>query len=134
MVVLMHPRIPPAGAAALAASMFAILTTAGHSQTPARRVITVVAERFSFTPSEITVDAGEEVELRLKSDDTAHGFRIAGVVNVTVPKRGHDPLAVTIGPLVAGRYPFECSRVCGAGHNFMRGMLIVRDKTSGGAR
>lgn len=130
----MNPRIPPAGAAALAAMMFAIAATAGHSQTPPRRVITVVAERFSFTPSEITVDAGEEVELRLKSEDTAHGFRIGGVVNVTVPKRGHDPLAVTIGPLAAGRYPFECSRVCGAGHNFMRGVLIVRDKTPGTPR
>jgi cytochrome c oxidase subunit 2 len=130
MVVLMNPRIPPAGAAALVAMMFAIAATAGHSQTP-RRVITVVAERFSFTPSEITIETGEEVELRLKSEDTAHGFRIPGVVNVTVPKRGYDPLAVTIGPLAAGRYPFECSRVCGAGHNFMRGMLIVRDKTPG---
>ena len=25
-----------------------------------------------------------------------------------------------------GRYTFECSRLCGAGHNFMRGVLIVR--------
>jgi cytochrome c oxidase subunit II len=130
----MTPRIPPAGAAALAAAMFAIAATTGHSQTPPRRVITVVAERFSFTPSEITIETGEEVELRLKSEDTAHGFRISGVVNVTVPKRGHDPLTVMIGPLATGRYPFECSRVCGAGHNFMRGTLIVRDKTAGTAR
>ena len=105
------------------------MLTAGHTQTPSRRVITVVAERFSFTPSEIAIDAGEIVDLHLKSDDTAHGFRIAGVTNVAVPKRGHAALVVTVGPLAAGRYPFECSRVCGAGHNFMRGTLVVRDKT-----
>ena len=44
-----------------------------------RRVIRVTAERFSFTPSRIEIDAGEEVELRIKSDDTAHGFRIVGL-------------------------------------------------------
>ena len=31
-----------------------------------------------------------------------------------------------------GRYVFECSRMCGAGHGFMRGTLIVRER--GGAR
>jgi cytochrome c oxidase subunit II len=121
-------------AAALAGLAFMILPVTGHTQTSPRRTITVVAERFAFTPSEIAIDAGEAVDLRLKSDDTAHGFRIAGVVNVTVPKRGHDALVVTIGPLAAGRYPFECSRVCGAGHHFMRGVLVVRDKATGTPR
>jgi cytochrome c oxidase subunit 2 len=131
MVVLMNRRTSPIGAAAFAALALMALPTAGHTQTQTRRAITVVAERFSFTPSEITIDAGEAIDLLLKSDDTAHGFRIPGVVNVTVPKRGHDPLVVTVGPLAAGRYPFECSRVCGAGHRFMRGILVVRDKAAG---
>jgi cytochrome c oxidase subunit 2 len=132
MVVLMN-RSSITGVAALAA-LITTIRVAGHTQAPPRRVMTVVAERFSFTPSEITMDAGETVDLRLKSDDTAHGFRIAGVVNATVPKRGHDPLVVTLGPLAAGRYSFECSRVCGAGHHFMRGVLIVRDKAAGASR
>ena len=134
MVVLMNRRTCATGAAAFAALALMAFPTAGHTQTQTRRGITVVAERFSFTPSEITIDAGETIDLHLKSDDTAHGFRIAGVVNVTVPKRGHEQLVVTIGPLAAGRYPFECSRVCGAGHNFMRGVLVVREKASGGQR
>ena len=113
-------------------SMFAIAATAGHSQTPARRVITVVAERFSFTPSEITVDAGEEVELRLKSDDTAHGFRIAAATsNVAIPKRGHDPLTVTIGPLAAGRYRSSAAACAAPDTISCAAMLIVRDKTPG---
>jgi cytochrome c oxidase subunit 2 len=99
----------------------------GHAQTPRPRQVRVVAERFSFTPSEITVTAGEPVELRLKSEDTAHGFRIRGIpVNVVIPKRGHQDLIVSFRPDTPGRYEFECSRMCGAGHNFMRGTLIVR--------
>lgn len=92
-----------------------------------RRVIQITAERFTFTPSEIVVDVGEEIELRLKSDDTAHGFRIPGTnVNLTIPKRGRKEIATTVRLTEPGRYPFECSRMCGAGHNFMRGVLIVR--------
>jgi cytochrome c oxidase subunit 2 len=100
---------------------------AGHAQTRPR-VVRVTAERFLFTPSQIIVTAGEPVELHLKSEDTAHGFRIRGIpVNVVIPKRGHDELIVSFQPTTPGRYVFECSRMCGAGHNFMRGTLIVRE-------
>ena len=99
-------------------------------QSPDRRVIPVTAERFTFTPSEIAVTAGEEVELRLTSDDTAHGFHIEGAdVNVTIPKRGGKELVVVFKAPGPGRYPFECNRMCGAGHDFMRGVLVVRPPT-----
>ncbi len=95
----------------------------------AARVVHVTAERFAFTPSEITLERGEEVELRLTSDDTAHGFRIVGTnTNVTIPKRGRGELSVAFYPTEAGRYTFECSRMCGAGHHLMRGVLIVRER------
>ena len=42
-----------------------------------RRVIRVSAERFAFTPSRIEVEAGEDVELRIRSDDTSHSFRVS---------------------------------------------------------
>jgi cytochrome c oxidase subunit 2 len=102
--------------------------SAVHSQ--ARRVIHITAERFAFTPSQIVVAVDEEVELRLKSDDTSHGFRIAGTsVNVAIPKRGRDELSVVFRPTAPGRYTFECTRMCGAGHGFMRGVLVVRPRT-----
>ena len=105
--------------------------TAGPARSQQRRVIHVTAERFSFTPSEIVVDAGEEIELRLSSDDTAHGFRIPKTsVNVVIPKRGRSEIVVPFVAPEPGRYAFECSRMCGAGHNFMRGVLIVRERTS----
>ena len=95
-----------------------------------KREIRVTAERFSFSPSRIEIDPGEEVEIRIKSDDTSHGFRIVGTeTNVTIPKRGKGDIVVPIKFDKPGRYVFECSRMCGAGHNFMRGELVVRERT-----
>ena len=90
------------------------------------QVVDVVVERFSFTPSEFHVQAGVPVEIRLRSDDTDHGFRIVGTnVNVTIPKRGKGIATVIFQPPAAGKYVFECSKLCGAGHEFMRGQIIV---------
>ena len=47
------------------------------------QVVEISVERFSFTPSEFRVKAGAPVEIRLRSDDTDHGFRIVGTdINV----------------------------------------------------
>jgi cytochrome c oxidase subunit II len=90
------------------------------------QVVEITVERFSFTPSEFRVKAGQPVEIRLRSDDTDHGFRIVGTnVNVTIPKRGKGVATVTFEPPAPGRYAFECSKLCGAGHSFMRGTLIA---------
>lgn len=98
-----------------------------RSQASPQRVIRITAERFSFTPSLITLDVGEEVELRLRSDDTSHGFRIIGTdINLVIPKRGPNEISATYKGANPGRYIFECSRMCGAGHDFMRGELVVR--------
>ena len=96
---------------------------------PARLVVPVVAERFSFTPSEIRVPAGVPVELRIRSEDTMHGFRIVGRgVNVAVPKRRQGEAVVLFEAQTPGRYRFECSRLCGAGHHFMRGEIVVVER------
>jgi cytochrome c oxidase subunit 2 len=90
------------------------------------RVVDIAVERFSFTPSEFHVPAGMPVEIRLRSDDTDHGFRIVGTnVNVTIPKRGKGIATVIFQPPAAGKYVFECSKLCGAGHEFMRGQIIA---------
>ena len=93
-----------------------------------RRVVRILAERFSFTPSEIRVARGTTLELRIRSDDTMHGFRIVGRnVNLLVPKRRQGEAVVVFEAVEVGRYDFECSRLCGAGHNFMRGAIVVED-------
>jgi cytochrome c oxidase subunit 2 len=100
---------------------------AGGGQPTPPTVIHIVAERFAFTPSEITVSQGATVELRVTSDDTAHGFRLLGPeeVDVEIPKRNRGDVRVRFEAREPGRYTFECSRVCGAGHSFMRGTLQV---------
>ena len=105
---------------------------AASRQGPAPRIIEVTAERFEFWPSEISVTEGEEVELRLRSQDTLHGFRIVGAgTNVLIPKRGKGSAVARFTGMRPGRYTFECNRMCGAGHNFMRGVLIVRPRGEG---
>ena len=91
------------------------------------RVISVVAERFSFVPSVIRLELGEVVELRIRSLDTNHGFRIreAGV-NVIVPKRGRGDARILFRAQKKGVFPFECSKACGAGHTIMRGRIVVK--------
>ena len=102
-----------------------VIAAEGASRAQDARVIEIAAERFAFTPSEIRVKAGTRLEIRLQSDDTAHGFHIVGTdVDIELPKRGRGVATVNFEPQ-AGRYTFECSRICGAGHEFMRGVLIA---------
>ena len=91
------------------------------------KIIEITAERFSFNPSEIRVKAGTKLEIRLTSEDTTHGFHIVGTdINLELPKRGRGVASVTFQPTV-GRYEFQCSKLCGAGHSFMRGVIIAAE-------
>ena len=94
-----------------------------------RRVVRMYAERFLFTPSEITVEAGTVLEIHVTSDDTDHGFRIVGTpINAEIPKRGRGEAVVVFEATTAGDYAFECSHMCGAGHGFMRGRIRVKPR------
>lgn len=91
------------------------------------RVISINAERFAFNPSKITVKQGELVEFVLTSDDTDHGFRIPGTtIDVALPQAGKGEVRVRFVANEKGQFAFECSRPCGAGHNLMRGTVIVK--------
>ena len=69
------------------------------------RVIRVSAERFGFTPSEITVEKGTTIEFHLTSDDTDHGFRIVGTdVDAQIPKRRRGETVVKYVADTAGRF------------------------------
>lgn len=109
--------------------------TLGAAQSPVEspsRVIPVRAERFSFSPSEIRLTEGETVEFRIKSDDTAHGFRIVGTdTDIVVPKRGKGEVRVLFRAVTAGEFTFECNQMCGAGHDFMRGRIKVQAAAGG---
>jgi cytochrome c oxidase subunit 2 len=102
------------------------------AQTPAAETVDIAAERFSFTPSEVKVAAGTTLTIHLTSDDTDHGFRILGTdVDVQIPKRSRGVTTVSFTPPKPGRYTFECSHLCGAGHDFMRGVIVATDPLKG---
>ena len=89
-------------------------------------VVEIVAERFVFTPSRVTVSQGSTIEFRLKSEDTSHGFLIVGTdIDVIIPKRRQGEAKVTFVADTPGSFRFECSKLCGAGHHFMRGTIEV---------
>jgi cytochrome c oxidase subunit 2 len=97
-----------------------------------RPVVRITAERFSFTPSEVKVAHGATIEFVLKSEDTSHGFRILGQsIDQAIPKRGRGQVTVAFTPPEPGTYVFECSRMCGAGHSFMRGVIRVTPASAG---
>jgi cytochrome c oxidase subunit II len=126
MVVLMKTM---AGAVGMVFAASALILGVRSDRADARQqdaqVVEITAERFTFTPSEIRVKAGTRLEIRLRSDDTAHGFRIMGTdIDVELAKRGRGVKTVTFEP-GPGRYTFECSQLCGAGHEFMRGVIIA---------
>jgi cytochrome c oxidase subunit 2 len=107
-----------------------ILAAAVAAQDPAGKkpdkVVNITAERFSFTPSRIKVKQGMVVEFVITSEDTDHGFRIpAAGIDAAVPQQGKGELRVRFEARQKGRYVFDCSRPCGAGHNMMRGEIIV---------
>jgi cytochrome c oxidase subunit 2 len=113
----------------------AVASADGRQTGASAKVVHVVAERFAFVPSEITVEQGTVLELRLTSEDTIHGFRLTGPgqtgdIDVAIPKRGRGDVRVRFEAAEAGRYVFECSRLCGAGHSFMRGTVRVLPHTT----
>ncbi len=109
------------------AAALASATAMPSRQSPEPKVIDMTAERFSFTPSEITAAPGVPLEFHVKSEDTDHGFRILGTeINVRIPKRGKGAAIVKFTPPKPGRYTIECSHVCGAGHAFMRATVVVK--------
>ncbi len=105
----------------------ALLPAAAQPEAKPDRTVSIVAERFFFSPSRITVKQGALVEFVLTSEDTEHGFHLAAArVNAVIPQQGKGELRVRFLASKKGKYAFECSRACGAGHNLMRGEVVVK--------
>lgn len=112
--------------------MLGLFTAASTHAWPAEdkhqvdRQVTIVAERFNYMPSRVKVKRGQTIEFILSSEDTHHGFLIRELgVDVLIPPLGKGEARVLVRFEKPGRYVFECSRPCGAGHNAMRGQIIV---------
>jgi cytochrome c oxidase subunit 2 len=97
------------------------LHLASHEQ-----VITVVARRFSFSPSDIALKKGQPAVLEFTSLDFVHGFKIPDL-NIRTDLPPGKTTVVRLTPQKAGVYDFLCDNFCGAGHEQMNGRIIVKD-------
>jgi cytochrome c oxidase subunit 2 len=97
-------------------------STGGQADSP--RVIKITAKRFGFTPNRITLNRGETVTLRLRSEDVTHGFflrplKIDGEIE---PGKTTE---ITLTPDVAGTFTIICDHFCGVGHGNMKMTVVV---------
>lgn len=85
--------------------------------------IMVDAKSFEFTPSPITIKAGEDVTIVLKSTDVAHDFVVQGQGHVVGANAGQQAKG---GLMIdkPGTYKFWCS-VSGHRAAGMEGTLVV---------
>lgn len=82
--------------------------------------ITITASNFEFDTKEIKAKVGDTIILTLKNDNGTHGLAIDDL-NVNI-KNGES---ATIVLDKAGTYDYNCSVMCGTGHDAMSGQLIV---------
>ena len=117
------------GAVALMA-LWVLPATASPSDDPVApepriRDITVIAERFHFTPAEIEVTQWDTVRLTLRAVDVPHGIAITELGVRVVARPDQDPVTVEFVADAPGRYRFTCAVFCGSGHGNMSGVLTV---------
>ncbi|MBI4451758.1 cupredoxin domain-containing protein [Candidatus Woesearchaeota archaeon] len=123
------PPLPPVPAqSAPAASPTASSEAAPQTSIPpstAVKEFTVTARQFEFDPATITVSRGDDVRLKITSQDVTHGFSISeyGVNERLDP---HKEVVVEFTADKQGEFSFFCSIPCGSGHGGMNGKLIVR--------
>ena len=115
--------LPLIFAMALAIPLVSPLSAQGQSE-PQR--VEVVAKRFQFTPSDITLKKGVPVVLILTSEDVSHGLKFKELgINIKAKKGKSDEIKFT--PAQTGTFVGECSVFCGSGHGSMKLTLHVTE-------
>jgi cytochrome c oxidase subunit II len=99
-------------------SALALTATMLGSEPKGTQHIEVMAGRFSFEPSEITVKKGEAVTITVRSKDVTHGLVIESLGVRTEVKKGQSE-DVTLTPETAGTFEGKCAHFCGKGHGSM---------------
>lgn len=92
---------------------------------PSARVVRVEADSFSFSPQRITIDAGEDVAVRLRSDDVFHDFVVDSTIGHIVGVDGDETASGGLRIDRPGSYTFYCS-VSGHRSAGMEGTIVVR--------
>ena len=102
----------------------ALLGSAPVARSQEPRVITIAAQRFAFSPSEVRLKKGEPVTLRVSSADVTHGMFMRGL-GIDAEIEPGKTTEVTFTPQVTGRFTAICHHFCGAGHGNMHMVFVV---------
>ncbi len=102
----------------------AVSAFAAGEETP--RTISITAQRFSFSPNEITLKKGQEVILVIQTKDVSHGLLIEGLGVRTDIKKGQTT-EVKFTPETAGTFEGKCAHFCGSGHGSMKMTVHVTE-------
>lgn len=94
-----------------------------HASEPPQ-VIEIKARKFEFSPSTITLKAGQPVVLRLTTEDRTHGFFLKPL-NIDADIEPGKTTEVAVTPDAAGEYVVICDHYCGLGHGNMKLTLNV---------
>ena len=84
----------------------------------AERTIVVHAHRFAFEPSEISINTGETIRLRLISDDVPHSLLVKPL-HIDISATKSNPGESVLNAATPGDYHGRCGRFCGSGHGRM---------------
>jgi cytochrome c oxidase subunit 2 len=93
------------------------------------RTVDVIASRFKFEPSTISVVEGERVRLLLRSADRMHGIGIKAFRVSARVQKADEVVAVEFVATRPGTFDITCSEYCGTGHSAMKARLIVLPRT-----
>jgi cytochrome c oxidase subunit 2 len=88
--------------------------------------IDIVAKKFSYEPSEITIKKGDPVILKLTTTDVNHGLKFKELnISTKIEKGKTSELSFT--PDRTGDFVGHCSVFCGSGHGSMTLTLHVTE-------
>jgi cytochrome c oxidase subunit II len=111
-------RAAAAAGFVVAAVPFAILAQ------PKPRIVAIRAQKFTYTPSELTLKLNEPVLFQLTSVDVVMGFSVPDfkVRGTIIPGQVTE---VPMTPDKLGEFIFLCDVFCGTGHENMEGTMRV---------
>ncbi len=121
----MKTKFQTASCLALSLTALALAPMRAMPEGAARR-IEVVAQRFDFTPGEITLKKGVPVVIAFTSKDVSHGLKFKEINLVIQAKKG-ETSEITFTPLQVGTFVGQCSVFCGSGHGSMKMTLRVTE-------
>ncbi len=88
------------------------------------RTFRVEAHQFAYSPSELKINPGDTVTIRLVSTDVVHGLYIDGY-GISVEADPGQTATITFVADKPGSFRFRCNVTCGAMHPFMIGKFTV---------